>query len=397
MSVLMIQNGRILTPFRMLEQGFVAVEDGKILEVSEKAFDVQDSDAMIIDAKGAYISPGFIDIHVHGGGGCEVMDGTVDSVHKMCEAHAAYGTTSILPTTLAAPLADTYKAIDAVREAVKGNQGANILGVHLEGPYFSPAQRGAQAEEYLRKPVREEYEKLLDFWDGIRIMGAAPELDGALDLGRELNRRGILASIAHSDADYDTIVKALENGYTDVTHIYSGCSMVRRVNAFRVAGIVESGFLFDELTVQVIADGKHLPKSLLELIYKVKGAGRIALITDGLSFSAQENEEGRIYTQKNGVPVVYEDGVMKLLDRQSFAGSSATTNVLVRNMVTMAGATVLDAVKMASLTPARMLGIADKKGILAKGMDADIVIFDDNFDVSHTIINGKIIKKEVNL
>jgi N-acetylglucosamine-6-phosphate deacetylase len=321
------------------------------------------------------------------------MDGEADSVRKMCAAHSAYGATSIVPTTLAAPLEDIYKAIDAVREAGKNNKGANMLGIHLEGPYLSAAQRGAQAEAYLRKPRAEEYIKLLDYWDGIKLMGAAPELDGAMQLGRELRRRGIVASIAHSDADCDTIAKALENGYTDVTHIYSGCSMVHRVNAFRFAGVVESGFLFDELTVQVIADGKHLPKSLLELIYKIKGADRISLITDGLSFSAQNNEEGVIYTQKNGVRVIYEDGVMKLPDRQSFAGSSATAVALVRNMVRLAGATIQDAVKMASLTPARLLKMDHRKGILAKGMDADIVIFDDNFEVKTTIVNGRIVKR----
>ncbi|MGI6004123.1 MAG: N-acetylglucosamine-6-phosphate deacetylase [Christensenellales bacterium] len=392
MSVLIIQNGRILTPLRVLQQGFVAIKDGKILEVSETGFTAQETSATVIDASGAYISPGFIDIHVHGGGSCEVMDGETGSVRTMCEAHAAFGTTSILPTTMTASMQDTYRAIDAVREAAKDNRGANILGIHLEGPYLSAAQKGAQAEDYLRKPEAAEYTKLLDYWDQIKMVGAAPEVEGAMALGRELRRRGIVASIAHSDADYDTVVRAVENGYTDVTHIYSGCSIVRRKNAFRVAGVVESGFLLDELTVQVIADGKHLPKSLLELIYKIKGADRICLITDGLGFSAQDNVEGMVYTQKNGVPVIYEDGVMKLMDRQSFAGSAATTNVLVRNMVKLAGATVQDAVKMASSTPARLLSLSHKKGILAKGMDADIVVFDDNFEVVTTVVNGKIIK-----
>lgn len=388
-----IKNGKILTPFRVIEGGYLVYENGVILEVCEKCLDTAETSAEVIDAGGAYISPGFIDMHVHGGGGYEVMDGTAESIRKMCEAHAFFGTTSILPTTLAAPLDITYKAVDAVREAAKSCKTANILGVHLEGPYFSPAQRGAQAAEHLRVPQKEEYTKLLDYWDGIKVMGAAPELEGALDLGRELKRRGIVASIAHSDADYDTVIKALEYGYSDVTHIYSGCSSVHRKNAFRVAGVVESGFAFDELTVQVIADGKHLPASLLQLIYKIKGADKISLITDGLSFSARENTEGEVYTQKNGVPYIYEDGVMKLLDRQSFAGSSATSNMLVRNMVKMAGAGILDAVKMASATPARILGVDRKKGTLARGMDADIVIFDDNFEVNTVIVSGNIIKK----
>ncbi|NLF26936.1 MAG: N-acetylglucosamine-6-phosphate deacetylase [Clostridiales bacterium] len=393
MATLIIQNGKIITPFRTVEGGYIALEDGRIAEVSQRPFDAAETGALVIDARGAYVSPGFIDIHVHGGGGFEVMEAEVEGIRRMCMAHAAFGTTSIVPTTMSASMEDTYRAIGAVRQASEGDCGANIVGIHLEGPYLSSAQRGAQAEDHLRTPLEEEYAKLLDAWDGIRIVGVAPELPGAMALGRELRRRGIVASIAHSDADYDTVAEALENGFTDVTHIYSGCSTVRRVNAFRVAGVVESGFLFDELTVQVIADGKHLPKSLLELIYKTKGADRISLVTDGLSFSAQENVEGMEYMQRSGVPVVYEDGVMKLIDRQSFAGSAATTNVLVRNMVKLAGATVEDAVKMASLTPAHVLGIGDRKGILAKGMDADIAIFDERFQVLETIVNGRQIKR----
>lgn len=392
MSALIIKNGVILTPFRKLFNGYVAVENGRITEVSEDPFQANETSAKVYDANGAYISPGFIDIHVHGGGGSEVMEGKKEGVQVMCEAHARYGTTSILPTTTTASLERTYQAIDAVREASADNRGANILGIHLEGPYLSAEQKGAQSEEYLRKPVEEEYTALLDYWDGIRMVGVAPELDGAMGLGRELRRRGIVASIAHSDADYDTVTKALENGFTDITHFYSGCSMMKRVNAFRVAGVVESGYIYDELTVQVIADGKHLPQPLLTMIYKVKGADKISLVTDGQGLSASENIEGMLYTQKNGMSIIYEDGVLKLPDRQSFAGSAATMNVLVRNMMNMGGSTLQEAVKMASLTPAKVIGVSDRKGILAKGMDADLVVFDQNIDVLMTCVNGVIVK-----
>lgn len=382
-------NGRVITPFRLIERGSVVVEDGRIADVLEDG--THDPEARYIDVGGMVISPGFIDMHVHGGGNAEVMEGTADAVRTMCRAHSRYGTTAILPTTLAAPWSDIYQAIDAVREAQAHSGGAKILGVHLEGPYFSIAQRGAQSAEYIIEPRPEDYMKLLDYWDGIALVAVAPEVKGALALGRELRRRKIVASIAHTDANYDEVVKALENGFTNITHFYSGCSIVHRENAYRIAGVVESGYLLDDLTVQVIADGKHLPASLLKLIYKVKGADRIALITDGLGFSAAPLQEQAVYTQKNGVEVVLEDGVMKLPDRTSFAGSVATTNQLVRNMIHLAGATLGDAVKMASYTPAKILNIADRKGILSPGMDADIVVFDDNINVKLTMVEGRVV------
>ncbi len=231
---------------------------------------------------------------------------------------------------------------------------------------------------------------MLDRWDGIRMMGAAPELEGALELGRELQKRGITASIAHTDATYEDVERAIESGYTDVTHIYSGCSSVVRKNAYRIAGVVEAGLEKDELTVQVIADGKHLPPPLLKLIYRCKGADRISLITDGLSFSASQLEEGVEYVQKNGVRVVLEDGVMKLLDRQSFAGSVATSSRLVRNMMQLAGASLSDAVKMATWTPARVIGVSDHKGMLARDYDADIILMDEQVNVKWVMVRGAV-------
>lgn len=389
-------NGKVITPFRIIENGAVLVENGKIADVFAESPQSGDSAVQCIDVGGRYISPGFIDMHVHGGGGCEVMDASVESVQTMCLAHARFGTTAIIPTTVAAPWEYIYAAIDAVRLAQPDSTGAEILGIHLEGPYFSQAEKGAQSADFIKDPVPEEYLKALDYWDGIKIMGVAPELPGALELGRELRRRNILASIAHSNADYDEVVLALENGYTNITHFYSGCSIVHRKNAYRFAGVVESGYLLDELTVQVIADGKHLPSSLLKLIYKAKGADKIALITDALSYAAMPSlQENIVYTQKNGVPVILEDGVMKLPDRSSFAGSIATTRDLVRNMVKLAEVPLCQAVKMATYTPARILNITDRKGSLSIGLDADIVVFDAEFAVQLTMVAGKIVYQNI--
>lgn len=386
--MIFIKNARILTPLER-KDGVVAVRDGKIAGIDSRAEFPEG--AQVVDAKGLYLAPGFIDMHVHGGGGAGVMSCDPDEIVRMCEAHAKYGTTSIVPTTLAAPIPVLEKAVDAVREAQPKCKACHILGIHLEGPFLSKSQRGAQNEKNILVASEHSYLGLLDRWDGIKIMGAAPEVDGCLPLGRELQKRNILASIAHSDATYDQAVQAISYGYSDVTHLYSGCSSVIRVNGYRVAGVVEAGLLRDELSVQVIADLKHLPPALLMLIYKCKGADRISLITDGLEYAASDLKEGTVYTQKNGVQTVYEDGVMKLMDRQAFAGSVATSNRLVRNMFRHAEVPLLDAVKMATTTPARRLNVADRKGLIAEGYDADLVLFDENIDVRLCMVSGKIL------
>ncbi len=386
----MITNGKIITPFRMIEVGGVLVEGDKIKDIVETDVDHNLPDTQYINAKGNYISPGFIDMHVHGGGNADVMNGTVESILTMCATHARFGTTAIVPTTPAAPWKDIYRAIDAVKDAQPEKEGARILGVHLEGPYLSQAESGAQNPSFILNPNPADYLKVLDYWNGILIMSAAPELDGGLRLGRELRKRGILASMGHSNANYSEVLKALENGYTHVTHFYSGCSMMHRENAYRIAGLVESGYLMDELTVEIIVDGRHLPPSLLKLIYKIKGADRTALVTDGIAYSGVPMEDQQKSIFSCGMEIIYDDEVMKLKDRTSFAGSVATTNRLVRNMVHLAEVPLIQAVKMASYVPAKILKIDHKKGSLSIGKDADILIFDNNIDIKMTMVEGNI-------
>lgn len=344
----------------------------------------------VYDAGGLYAAPGFIDLHLHGGGGVEFMNATPEEIRRGCLAHARHGTTALLPTTLAAPDAMTRRMIEAVRAAQRMTTECSILGVHLEGPFLSPAQSGAQSPDALGVPERARWEALLDLWPaGIRIMGAAPELPGAMELGEALHQRGIVASIAHSDADYDTCVRAMEHGFSDVTHLYSGCSMVHRVQGYRHGGVVEAGLLEDGLTVQVIADGKHLPPELLRLIVKCKGADAIALITDALFAAGTDLPEGSTLRQANGMETILEDGVMKLPDRQAFAGSVATMDRLVRNMVQLAGVPLWDAVQMASGTPAARLGLQQRKGRLASGLDADLVLLDQALTVRRVMTMGR--------
>ena len=372
-----------------IRQCQAVVENGCILDVAEHVPLAPDD--RVIQGEGLYLCPGFVDIHVHGGGGFSAMSGKAEDVIAMANAHARHGTTSILPTTLAAPLPNLLKAVQGVRRAAALPCDAAILGVHLEGPCLSPAQTGAQSPDDLKTPAETDLTPLLDAWPGgVRMMGAAPELPGALALGDQLAARGVVASIAHSNATYSQVEEALSHGYCDVTHLYSSCSGLIRVHSYRVPGVIEAGLNLDALTVQVIADGKHLPLSLLQLIYRCKGAEKIELITDGLEFAAGDLVEGTVYRQLNGVETVYEDGVMKLLSRESFAGSVATMHRCVRTMV-QAGIPLRQAVRMASENPARRVGAA-KKGRIAPGMDADLLLLDEKLDVKWVMAGGRVIR-----
>ena len=387
---LKIFNGKILTPYRMIPQGTVLITEGIITEVKEG--DIEVSDAIEINANGNYISPGFIDIHVHGGGGHDFMDGSETAFLKAAETHARYGTTAMSPTTLTSEKKDLLNTLELYDKANKKNiNGSQFLGMHLEGPYFAMNQRGAQDLRYIRDPDPEEYMEVIASSNSIKRWSAAPELKGAIPFARYLISKGILPALAHTDAIYEEVLEGFENGYTLATHLYSGMSGVSRRNAFRYAGAIESAFLIDEMDVEIIADGIHLPAPLLKLIYKIKGPDRIALITDAIRGASMPEGDSIIGNLHMGLKVIIEDGVAKLPDRTSFAGSVATTDRLVRNMINMADVPLLEAVRMMSSTPARIMNVADKKGSLVKGKDADIVIFDKDINVQTTIIKGRVV------
>jgi N-acetylglucosamine-6-phosphate deacetylase len=387
---LKITNGRVVTPFRIIPQGTIVVENGRITAVAEGNIDVKN--AMEINAKGNYISPGFIDIHVHGGGGHDFMDGTVNAFLKIAETHAKFGTTAMLPTTLTAEKVALFKTLDLYKQACDLNvSGAQFLGIHLEGPYFAMNQRGAQDPRYIRNPDPKEYREILSRSSDIRRWSAAPELPGAIEFAHYVKSKGILVAFAHTDAIYEEVLIGFENGFTLATHFYSLMNGVIRKNAFRYAGPIECAYQVDEMDVEIIADGIHLPPSLLKLVYKQKGTDRIALITDSMRAAGMPEGESILGSLHDGLKVIVEDGVAKLPDRTSFAGSVATTDRLVRNMVNMAGAPLVDAVRMITTTPARILGMEDQKGSLIPGKDADIILFDDDIKVQMTIVNGKIV------
>lgn len=387
-----IINSKIITPYRLIDNGTVAYEDGKIIYVGIS--DTEIPGCTIIDAKGNYVSPGFIDIHTHGGGGYDFMDGTCNAFLGAAEMHAQHGTTSILPTTLTSTLEDLKQTFAGFHEAKSKNEnGAQLLGIHLEGPYLALSQCGGQDSRYIRNPKKDEYEKILGWSDDIRRWSIAPELDGALELGQTLRDNGILPSIAHTDAEYEKVQEAFENGFTHVTHLYSAMSGVHRKNAYRYLGVIESAYLIDDMTVEIIADGHHLPVELIQLIYKIKGPNHIALVTDSLRGAGMPEGESISGSLKNGQKIIVEGGVAKLLDRSAFAGSVATTDRLVRTVVKKAGIPIIDAVKMMTITPAQIIGVDKTKGSIVKGKDADIVIFDDDININMTIVGGKVVYK----
>ena len=390
MDKVKIFNAEVITPFEAVHKGTVLIDNGKIVCVTGEA--VQTEDYLEIDACGNYVSPGFIDIHTHGGGGFDFMDGTVEAYLGAAQAHVRHGTTSLVPTTLTGTNEELKRSFQVFKTAKAQNKrGSELLGIHLEGPYFSLSQKGAQDPRYIRNPKPEEYMEILQWSDDIIRWSAAPELEGALEFGRFVKDRGILPSIAHTDAIDEEVFKAFESGFTHVTHLYSGMSGVKRINAYRFAGVIECALLMDEMTVEIIADGIHLPASLLKLIYKVKGADRIALVTDSMRAAGMPEGESILGSLKDGQKVIVEDGVAKLPDRSAFAGSVATAERLVRTMIKYADVPLIMAVKMMTMTPASIIGVSGRKGSLTPGKDADLVIFDEDIGIKMSMIQGKII------
>ncbi|SEW51535.1 N-acetylglucosamine-6-phosphate deacetylase [Chitinophaga arvensicola] len=390
MNYLKIFNGNILSPQGTIKNGCILVGNGKILEVSPGNIDLEG--AVNIDAGGKYISPGFIDMHVHGGGGFDFMDNTPEAFLGIAQTHALFGTTALMPTTLSCENQDLLDTLATYRVADEQNvKGASFIGLHIEGPYFSMKQKGAQDPRYIRDPDPQEYRELVEGANFIKRWSAAPELSGALELGDYLRSKQILPAIAHTDAIYEEVVLAYERGFTHATHFYSCMSGVSRRAAYRYAGVIESAYLIDDMTVEIIADGSHLPAALLKLVYKIKGPEHTALITDAMRAANMPDGESILGSLHNGLPVIVEDGVAKLPDRSSFAGSVATADQLVRNMINLADVPLSDAVRMASHTPASILGISERKGALIKGADADIILFDNNINIDMTIVGGNVV------
>lgn len=376
-----IKNGKVICD--TIREENVYIEKGKIYAVTCDTLPVDEE----IDAGGLYISPGFIDTHVHGGGNHDFMDGGTEPVKEALKAHMKHGTTTILPTTLSESTEAIMATIVDVKKALTEDENLpHVPGVHIEGPYFAPTQAGAQNPRYIVPPVVEDYTKIVEtHGDFIIKYSFAPELPGADEFCRYITSKGIIASAGHTDCTYDDMKRMEKYGLTMVTHLYSAMSTIVRKGGFRILGAIESTYLMDNIYAEVIADGLHIPPELLLYIYRFKGPDKICLVTDALRGADMPEGSSILGSLKNGLPCIIEDGIAKMPDRSCFAGSIATTDRLVKVFYKKVGIPITDAVKMASTTPAIAHGFKNV-GKIEKGYDADILFFDDDINIKKIIL-----------
>ncbi len=348
--------------------------------------------AEVIDGNNGYCLPGFIDLHVHGGGGADFMDGTVEAFKIATDAHFEHGTTTIVPTSMTASEEDIAQFLKNFIDFKKsGKSRVELPGVHFEGPYFAGANAksaGAQKVSLLREPDEGEIARLLDIADGSIIRwDAAPELGNTEKFLEIMKQNGILASVAHTNATGAQAMRGFENGFAHVTHFYNATTTYRKVEQDVLAGVVEAAYLNDFVTLELICDGKHIPKECLMLALKIKGAEKVSAITDAMRIAGTDLKEGKLGSLKNGSDVIVDDDVAKLPDLSSYAGSIATMDRCLRVLVKNYEIPLNTASIMLSGAPARRIGIFDEVGNIANGKKADLVIVDKDLNVQNVLKN----------
>ena len=366
-----IINGHILTPQGWMKDGSVLISDGKILEITNS--DLAVIGATMVDARGMYIVPGLVAMHVHGGGGSDFTEATPEAFRTAAKAHLAHGATTIFPTLSSSSFETLGQAVGVCQELMK-EPGTTIMGLHIEGPYLNPKMAGELFANQTKAIDAAEYQALIEKANGcIKRWDISPELEGGHDFARYMRLKGVMVALTHTEAEYDEIKAAYEAGFTHAAHFYNAMPGFHKRREYKYEGTVESVYLMDGMSVEVIADGRHLPSTILRLVYKLKGVERTCLVSDALAYAACDNPQV-------DPKYVIEDGVCKLADHSSLAGSLATMDKLVQTMV-KAGVPFADAIRMASETPAKLIGVDDRKGTLQKGKDADILIFDRNLNL----------------
>ena len=382
-----ITNARIVLLDRVIENGTIEIENERIIGIREGV--EKDSD---IDAGEKYLAPGIVDLHTHGSGGFDFMDGEESDIHGAAHSLAMFGTTCCLPTTLTSSDEELFAFLDNLKSAQKNrsNNECRMPGAHLEGPYFNMDQKGAQDPRYIIPPKKDHYMKVLEKADGvIKRWSVAPEVDGAMEFIHDVSRMGVVISGGHTKADFDTVGKAVENGMTMLTHYYSAMSSMIKKGSWKILGVTEAGFYFDELIVELISDGCHIPANLLKLIFKLKDRDHIIGISDSMRGAGFESGDSILGPKNNGTPVVIEDGVAKLSDRSCFAGSIATGIRLVKTLATLAEENMVSVFKTVSYNPARIIGMEKEIGSLEEGKYGDFIIFDDEYKLDSVYISGE--------
>ena len=387
-NIIQIINGRILTSQGWLRGGSLLVEGTKILEVSKSENTPESCNVTIIDAQGGDIVPGAIEMHVHGGGGSDFMEGTIQAFKTAINTHLMHGTTSIYPTLSSSSVPMIMDAIQTT-ETLMEDPLTPILGLHLEGPYFNKEQAGGQMPEYITPPIKDDYEMIINSTQCLKRWDEAPELRGSEAFGRYCVNHGILPAIAHTKAEYMDVSNAFEAGFTHATHFYNAMTGFHKVREYKHEGTVESIYAIPDMTVEVIFDGIHVPPVILKMIYMIKGVEKTALITDALACTDCDNPPS--FDPR----VIIEDGVCTLSDRSALAGSVATSDRLIKVAVEKAGIPLADAIRMSAETPARIMGEDHHVGIIRKGYDANIVIYDRNLNLLFVMQKGTIVRNDI--
>lgn len=377
-----IINGHILTPGGWMKDGSVLLSDRRIVEVTNS--DLAVIGAKVVDARGMYIVPGFVAMNIHGAAGHDFKEGTEEAFREAVAAHQRFGATTIFPTISSASF-DTIRRSAEVCERLMAEPGSPVLGLHLEGPYLNPKMAGAMFSDVVKDPDPDEYHALIEETNCVRRWDASPEQPGAMAFAKYLREKGILVGITHTEAEFDLIREAYNTGFTHAAHFYNAMPGFHKRREYKYEGTVESVYLMDGMTVEVIADGRHLPPTILRLVYKLKGVECTCLVTDALAYAANGGK------QPDDSRVVIDDGVCKLADHSALVGSIATSDQLIRVMVEKAKLPLEDVIRMASETPARLMGVYDRVGSLQKGKDADVLIMDRMLNVRQVWCKGQVI------
>lgn len=370
-----IVNGKIIMPDKVLENK-VLVFNKQIVEISDEV----PANHEMIDARGNYVAPGLIDVHVHGSCGADTMDQSVEAIQTISEGIVKNGVTSFLPTTMTMSPEDIYGALKVVRECMsKEFDGAKVMGAHMEGPFINAIYKGAQPEQYIVKP---SYKFIEDYTDVIKLVSYAPEMDDDYSFTKEVkDKTDITLSIGHTNATYDQAMEAIDYGVSHVTHLFNAMTPLNH----REPGVVGAA-LTSDCYCEVIADKIHINKSLFQFVLDNKGKHKVVLITDSMRAGCMKDGKYDL----GGQDVYVKDGAARL-ESGSLAGSVLTLNKAVYNFLQNTNATINEAIHMASLNPATSIGIDDYKGSLHVGKDADISIFDEEMNCHLAISEGRII------
>lgn len=379
---LQISGGKILTANGWLAGGSIFCEEGRITEISEGI--TPREGYTIVDARNFIVGPGGIDMHLHGGNGRDFMECSEEAFRTVIDTHMRHGTTALFPT-LASSSNKMIREAAEVCSILMKEKDSPVMGLHLEGPYLNIKKCGGQWPEMIRSANPEEYIPLLDHFSCIRRWDASPELPEAMEFARECRKRGVLVGMAHTEADYGVVEKALKAGFTHATHFYNAMTGVHNEREFKHEGTIESIYLMDDISVELIVDGIHVPPVLLRLVHKVKGPERISLITDAIASTASTS--GEVFDKNT----IIEDGVCKLADRSALAGSIATMDRLVETMINKCHMSWEDTFAMTSTTTARLMQIDHRKGSISVGKDADICIYTEDASLKYVIQAGNII------